>query len=323
MSFSRFASLLSLGLLCFLLSGTILSASANAPAAAAPATTPAARAFEVRQVLITDETANTVHEIHVAAGTPTTLVFQTPLAEGDDAVVFAAPRDVVPDPLKNTRTLLIGAERDLRPGESYPITLRFADGQVQTFQLVTVPGKVDVKVDVTLALEKRASPESPAALKASIGQLQSRLDECQSTSATVGVSKIASLILKQDQQKPQAFTVERIPMRHLDKQSRLLVEVRAAYRLFAETYVVLTVQNRDPSKVWVMDRPEVGVEGGGEAASAKIISFSTELPQLPPDEEQKLVIVFSTPPQAAGQTFTLSLLEKAGSRHVKLEGVRL
>src|SRR5262249_40084682 len=69
--------------------------------------------------------------------------------------------------------------------------------------------------------------------------------------------KVASLILGQELAKPHSFTVAQHTAHRLDKQNRLLAEVKRVYRLFELTYLVVTIENRDPSKVWVLDRPEI------------------------------------------------------------------
>jgi len=64
------------------------------------------------------------------------------------------------------------------------------------------------------------------------------------------------------------------------------------------------------------------VKSGG--ADVKVVSYATELPALPPDEIEKLVVAFQTPAsQATRQKVTLTLLERNGSRHVTLEDLDL
>jgi hypothetical protein len=86
---------------------------------------------------------------------------------------------------------------------------------------------------------------------------------------------------------------------------------------------VLSIQNRDPSKVWVLDRPEVGLMGEADTTDLKVTTYQSEVPALPPDEIGKLVVVFNTPPQGTGNRFFLSLLEKNGNRHFKFEDLKL
>lgn len=283
------------------------------------------REFRSRTLTINDANASDIHELHVAAGAATTLVLRQPIAANGGAIL-AAPPQVIPAPLalQDNKVLVLSPQRDLAAGETFPLTLTFVDGTVQSFRLVTAPAEVDIQVELKLELQARATPSSAAALTDKLMALQARLDECQSTADAAGVSRVTSLILSQDFDKPQAFTVERrLNARHLDKQSRLLVETRAVYRLFGQSYVVLTVENRDPDKVWQMERAEVGVSGGGAATQAQVLTFNSEIPELPPGEVTKVVIAFTTPTQTTGQRFTLRLLERAGSRHVSLKDVEL
>jgi hypothetical protein len=136
--------------------------------------------------------------------------------------------------------------------------------------------------------------------------------------------KVGELVLKQDFKKPVAFIVEKHPARKLDKQAFLLVETLAVYRLFDASYLVLTVENRDPDKVWVLDRAEVAVAGSSSNVDARVLDVAQEMSQgIPPGVEAKLVVVFKTPEQSADQRFTLKLLEKAGNRHISLENLKL
>ncbi len=299
-------------------------APARAAASSSPAdVAPSRRELQIRTITIDDTNADTVHELRVARGVPTTLVFRTPLAAGQDSVLLAAPAEVFGEPLSNRRTLVLGPERDLRADEFYPLTLTFEDGTVQTFKVVSRLEVVDTQVEVVLALQARAAPDSPAALRTSLAQLRGQLDECQATSATAGIAHVSSLVLAQDVGKPTRFIAERVELRHLDKQSRLLVQVRSAYRLFSETYVLMTVENREPGKSWVLDRAEVRLEGSGESAGAQVLVAKMEVASLPSGEETKAVVTFQTPPQTADTRFTLLLYEKGGNRHVRLDGVRL
>lgn len=315
----------------FTLSAVVASALLAFPALSQPAPSPAAqtsvsrREFRSRQLVINDSNASDIHELRVAAGAATTLVLPQAIAANGGAILAAPPQTVpAPLPLQENKVLVLSPQRDLGPGETFPLTLTFVDGTVQSFRLVTVPAEVDIQVEIKLVLQARATPGSAAVLTDKLMALQARLDECQSTADTAGVGRVAALILSQDFEKPQAFTVERrLNARHLDKQSRLLVETRAVYRLFGQSYVVLTVENRDPNKVWQMERAEVGVSGGGAATEAQVLTFNSEIPELPPGEVSKVVIAFTTPSQTTGQRFTLRLLERAGARHVALKDVEL
>jgi hypothetical protein len=150
--------------------------------------------------------------------------------------------------------------------------------------------------------------------------VRAQLDECQANSATAGVTSIASLFMQQNPEAPHAF--ERHAIHGRDKQSRLLVEARWVYRLLGMTYVVLTVENRDPVKSWALDRAEVKLLGGS-SVDVKVLSFQAELATLPPDVAEKIVVAFATPPQTLRQRVSLSLLEKEGARHVVLDALDL
>jgi hypothetical protein len=209
--------------------------------------------------------------------------------------------------------------RDLAPRAVATLTVTLADGTLVPLLLETNPRTADIAVDVSVSLSTRAAPDSVPALKASLLQLRGELDECRAD-AGAGVRKLAHLILEQDTAGTQPMLRQDLHRR--DKQERLLVELVRAYRLFGHTYVVLTLENRDPSLSWVLDRPEVSATGGRESMDLPVLAFETDAPVLQPNEIGHLVVTFRSPP-ASSERFQLRLLEKNGSRHVHLEGLSL
>jgi hypothetical protein len=91
--------------------------------------------------------------------------------------------------------------------------------------------------------------------------------------------------------------------------------------LFGLSYLVMTVENRDPSKTWILERPELKLAGGRETSDVHVVTFDTDLKGgLPPGEQEKVVVVFDTPQQQlVGQRYSVVLYEKGGGRHVKLD----
>src|SRR5215471_4300944 len=279
------------------------------------------RELRRRTLTINDANANSVAEIHVAGGVPTTLVFEIPVKE-NGALLADVSKNFFPPQLTENAILLV-PRADVAPKGLTTLTVTLSDGTVLPFKLVSYPKDADIQVDVALAVEKHAAPGSAQALRATLTQIRSELDECQANAGKAGISKVASLILSEDLDKPHSFTVSQYTAHHLDKQNRLLVEVKRVYRLFELTYVVVTVENRDPSRVWVLDRPEVSVTGQSQPSDVKIMLHAAELSALPPGESEKIVIVFNTPKQDVQHRFNVSLFEKNGNRHVRLEDLNL
>ncbi len=272
-----------------------------------------------RTVRITDSTG--VVELHVAGASSTTLVF--PLDIVPSKVLLVDTQERFFEPQANGIALVLIPKADIKAGDTVTLQVGLADGTLLPFILTSVPSEVDLKVDFELALTKKTTPESVSGLKTSIAELQGRLDECQSSSADTAASKVASLVLRQDVDKPVAFQVERHPARHLDRQAKLLVETLHVYRLFDSSYLVLTVENRDPSRAWVMERAEISATGNGSSTDAKVLATVQELASIPTGETSRLVVVYATPLQSAGQRFTLKLFEKSGSRHVQMNDLSL
>lgn len=286
-----------------------------AGASAAPKRATHERELRRRALTVDDANVSALPEIHVAKGVSTVLTFPVALREGG---AFVADVKNVMDILSQSeRVVLIVPKQDLAGPLALNVTL--ADGTVLTFKLVSVRTDVDVQVDLAVALERRNSAESPSALKESLTHVRAQLEECQAMSGVGGVAKVASLLVAQDLDSPHAF--ERRAARGGDRQSRLLVQARWVYRLLGTTYVVLAVENRDAARTWVLERAEVKLAGKGPATSVKVLSAVTEMPALPPDVQEKVVVAFNTPARERDQGFTLSLFEKDGSRHVLLENL--
>jgi len=274
------------------------------------------RDFRRRALTIDDANVSSLPELHVAGGMATVLAFQVQLKEGG---AFIADVKGLMNPLSQSdRFLVLVPRKDL--AAPLPLNVSLADGTVLTFKLVSVAGDADAQVDVVVALDKHAAPESAAALRTSLLSVRAQLDECQAGSATAGVGKIASLFVQQDLDAPHAF--ERHGIRRADKQNRLLVEARWVYRLLGMTYLVLTVENRDPSKAWSLDRAEVKLVGA-TTADVKVLSTQAELGSLPPDTGERVVVAFVTPQQVSRQRVSISLFERDGPRHVVLDDLDL
>jgi len=184
-----------------------------------------------------------------------------------------------------------------------------------------VPHEADLAVDVSVSLVRKASPDSSAAVKATVADLRAELDECHSDSGKAGVAKVARLVLEQDGNAKELFLRQDVHRR--DKQERILVELSRAYRLFGHTYLVLSLENRDPSSPWVLDRPEVSAAGDGQSMDLHVVAFDMDAPSLAPGEAGRLVVAFATPAQSLSGGLRLQLLEKNGSRHVRLDGLSL
>ena len=198
-----------------------------------------------------------------------------------------------------------------------PLAVTLVDGTVLSFKLVSVPLDSDVQVDVILALEHRAPPDSATALRGTIGQLQAQLDECRANSFNAGATRLASLLLGQSLDSPQAF--ERRSLHSINKSDRLLVEATWAYRLVGLTYVVLTVDNRDPGRPWVFDRAEVRQGSGNDSPEVKVVGAQSELPAIQPGESGRVVVGFQTP--VANPSISLVLYERDGSRRAVLDNL--
>jgi len=292
----------------------LLFGSTEAAAATDP-TAPPRRELRRRTLVIDDQTLGSLPELHVAGGSATLLTFEIPVRE--NAALVTDNRGLFYPPTQTDKTVILVPKADLSQPAALSVTL--SDGTVLTFKLVSVPKEADVQVDVVLALQSRASPDSAQALRTTIEQLRSELDECHASSASAGAAKVAALFLGQSLDEPQAF--DRHALRGADKQNRLLVEAHWIYRLVGLTYLVFTVENRDPARSWVLDRAEVKLTGSGESVDLRVLAAATEAPLLAPGQGGKVVVAFKTPSQTASHRYTVTLVEKDGGRRVTLEGL--
>ena len=273
---------------------------------------PEKRELRHRTLTIDDATLTSLPEIHVAGGQATILTFQQKVRDS----ILNQTGSLFFKPTQTDKTLIVVPRADLKA--PVPLAVTLADGTVLSFKLVSVPLDSDVQVDVVLALEHRAPPESATALRATIGQLQAQLDECRANSFNAGASRLAALLLGQSVDSPQPF--ERHALHAINKSDRLLVEATWAYRLVGLTYVVLTVDNRDPGRPWVLDRAEVRQGSGSDSPEVRVVAAQSELPALQPGESGRVVVGFQTP--VANPSVSLVLYERDGSRRAVLDNLR-
>jgi hypothetical protein len=133
------------------------------------------------------------------------------------------------------------------------------------------------------------------------------------------VARLSALLLGQNLDEPQTF--ERHPFRGGDKQNRLLVEARWIYRFVGLTFMVFTVDNRDPDRPWVLDRVDVKLTGAGDPVDLRVIASTTDVPLVAPGEASRVVVAFRTPTRPASYRYTVTFVEKDGGRRVVLEGL--
>jgi uncharacterized protein (TIGR02268 family) len=274
-----------------------------------------ARELRRRALTIDDASLGSLPVIHVAPGMATVIAFQADIRDA----TFVRPVGALFQKLTRTdRTVVVVPKQVVKQ----PVTLNvvMADGTVLTFALATGPKDVDVQVDVTIAL--RSAPDSPEALKAQVATLRAQIDECRGTSEKAGASNIAALILARGIDAPQAF--ETHSLRAIERQNRLLVQARRVYRLLGFTYVVLSVDNRDPQRNWVLARPVVRLTGGGPDVELAVVAFPTDQQELLPDNEERVVVAFKTPDGIGSKhRISITLLEKDGMRPAELKDLEL
>lgn len=296
----------------------LLALSADA-APKAPAHLPPPRLLQRRTLSITDASFQDVPVVHVAKGVPTTLSFAHAIRR--ESILLADTSEAFLPPRATETSVVLIPIRDLAVKALATLTVTLADGTLVPFLLQTTPGAVDVAVDVTVTLSRRAPPESLPALKASLLEVRGELDACRSDAGAAGVAKLARLVLEQD--GTASPPVLRQELHRRDKQDRLLVELVRVYRLFGYTYLVLTLENRDPTAPWALGRVELGATAGRQTMDVAVLASEMDVPVLGPGEAARLVVAFASPASSGSEGFRLQLLERNGSRNVRLEGLSL
>lgn len=299
----------------------LLLSLSGAPSGAASAKKGPAAPRELSRRSVTIDDATKEVPLSVGAGVVTTISFSTAV----DHVILPDPKGLFDGPPQSAdKVVFLRPLKELAKGSALTMQVTLTDGtSLPPFLITSSPERADLFLDVSVQLQKKASADSATALKAQLVDLMSRLDECQQSSGDRGALMVGEMVLKQDFRKPAAFVVERHSARQLDKQARLLVETRHVYRLFDTSYLVLTIENREPDRLWVFERAEVQVEGDS-TVEARVLDVAQEMSAgIPPGEEAKMVIVFRTPEQNTSHAYTLKLFEKSGNRHVVLSGLKL
>jgi len=284
-------------------------------AAAAEPRSPPRRELRRRILVIDDQTLGSLPELHVAGGSATILSFEVPVRQ-NGALIMGTP-ELFHVPTQSEKTVVLVPKVDLT--QPVALSIALSDGTALSFKLATVAKDADVQVDVILALKNRAPPDSAEALRTTVAQLRAELDDCRGSSASAGAAKVAALLLGQSLDEPQAF--DRHSLRGGDKQNRILVEARWAYRLVGLTYLVFTVDNRDPARPWVLDRVEMKLTGAGEPADLGVLATTTDVQLVAPGQGSKVIVAFKTPAQSASHRYTATFVEKDGGRRVVLEGL--
>ncbi len=311
-------------LLLILLASFTALAAPGKPASKKPEAAPVApRGPSDRVLTVTD--ATTAAEVRLAPpGQTTTLTF--PADVDAPKAVVADPQQRILPPIIQGATVVLTSTKPLPAGTSVPLALTLVDGTQLNFAVVggAPDGASDRFVRVELQLQQRAGADSTTRLKGQVAELQAKLDDCSAGAAEAGIAKLAAIILKQDASKPDTFTVEaRSYKSGIDKQNRLLVETQHVFRLFDLTYLAFTIENRDPTQTWVLERAELSVQGPGASSDIKVLGVEQELNAVPPGATSKAVLSFRMPALADGQRFELRLFEKNGARHFKLGDLKL
>jgi len=274
-----------------------------------------ARELRRRTIVIDERSQATVPEVHVAGGAATLLAFPTPVADG--GAVLADPRGLFYPLAQTDRTVLVAPRADLAAPAALHVSL--ADGTVVAFQLTSVRGESDAQVDVVVAADARAAPDSSPALRRALEACREEADDLRRGSAQAGVRELAALLLAEGADGSRAF--DRHPFHGGDRQDGLLVRASLAYRLVGLVLLLFQVENRDPARPWSLDRAEVRAGGTGEVADVHVLASAAEPTTLAPGEGGRAIVAFRAVPRAPGQPLTVTLREKDGSRHVVLDGL--
>ena len=129
-------------------------------------------------------------------------------------------------------------------------------------------------------LSKRATPESISALKVSV--LSSRASWTNPEVIRVPASGRWPILSWTRTWRTQPMLRQELHRR--GNQERVLVDLVRAYGLLGYTYLLFTLDSRDPSASWVRGKAELGVTSGRESIDVPVLAAERDLQAIAPNE---------------------------------------
>ena len=268
----------------------------------------AERQMRQRHITLAAEAPAATHVVHVAAGTATVLLFDSPVLPA--SLELGAARERFERIDITERALILLPRMELTPQERIPLTLRFADGHMPhrvTFALMAQPGQVDLQVRVFRAAL------TPEALVEHLGAVQARCEDS---------GRFSNVLFSRD--LGNGVTVEQLTYREDADEGApppQAVDLRAfvARGLLALEATLLLPQGQAP---WRPGRVEVRVEKS-LSETIPIRAVDLDVRALRPGTQGRLVLELRAGPGIPARPLQIEVHEQGGHRRVRLKGIQL
>ncbi|MFP2924523.1 DUF2381 family protein [Pyxidicoccus sp. 3LG] len=267
----------------------------------------AERQMRQRHITLSAETPATTHVVHVAAGTATVLLFDSPVLPA--SLELGASRERFERIDITERALILLPRLELTPHERIPLTLRFADGHIPNrvmFALMTEPGQVDLQVRVF------RTALAPEALVEQLSAVQARCEDS---------GRFANLLFSRD--VGEGVVAKRMNFRLRAGQRPPTLDVAAMRVFIAPGFMALeaTLRLAKGQQDWRPGRVEVRVEATEEEIPVRAMDL--EVPTLRPDTTARLVLELPARPDFESESLRIQVHEQGGSRLLPLWAVSL
>ncbi|WP_275899195.1 DUF2381 family protein [Pyxidicoccus caerfyrddinensis] len=265
------------------------------------------RQMRQRHITLSAENPATMHGLHVAAGTATVLLFDSPVLPA--SLELGASRERFERIDITERALILLPRLELAPHERIPLTVRFADGHFPhraTFALTTEPGEVDLQVRVF------RTALAPEALVEQLGAVQARCEDS---------GRFSNLLFTRD--LGNGIVVKRLNPRVVvdDGPPPLNVvgmRVFVAPGLLAFEVILLLAEGQAP---WQPGRIEVHSETTEERVPVRAVDLDVQT--LHPGVTGRLALELRTRPASPAELLRIDVHEQGGARILHLHEVRI
>jgi len=264
------------------------------------------RQMRQRHITLSAEAPAATHVVHVAVGTATVLLFDSPVLPA--SLELGASRERFERIDITERALILLPRMELTPQERIPLTLRFADGHFPhrvMFALMGHPEQVDLQVRVF------RTALAPEALVEQLGAMQARCEDS---------GRFANLLFSRD--VGTGVVAERLNYR-LIAGSPLHIGP-AGGRVFMAPGLLafeLPVSLKQGQSTWRPGRVEAQVERTAEGIPVRATDLDVRA--LHPGVRGRLVLELQARPSFASESLRIDIHEQGGARVLTLEGVTL
>ncbi|NMO16374.1 DUF2381 family protein [Pyxidicoccus fallax] len=265
------------------------------------------RQMRQRHITLSAEAPATPHIVHVAVGTATVLLFDSPVLPA--SLELGASRERFERIDITERALILQPRLELASQERIPLTLRFADGHFPsrvTLALMARPGEVDLQVRVF------RTALAPEALVEHLGAMQARCEDS---------GRFANLLFTRN--LGDGIVARELSYRVTGKAGPLMVH-RVGPRAFLGADLLaleIPLFLVEGHLSWRPGRVEVFVEATGE--EVPIRSMDLDVQVLQPGAMGRLVVEFRARPSFPSERLRIHLHEQRGPRGLQLRDVHI